>query len=139
MPSDNLNHAVILFDGVCNLCNRAVQIVIKHDTSGYFRFAALQSEAALKLLANAGYDKGLPTHPDSVVLIENNEVFTKSGAVIRILGHLKGMAFMAFMYKLLPVTLREMIYDFIAKRRYRWFGRQDKCMVPSPDLSARFL
>jgi predicted DCC family thiol-disulfide oxidoreductase YuxK len=139
MPPEKHQHAVILFDGVCNLCNRTVQTIIKHDPSGYFRFAALQSDAASKLLTKAGFDNGFTAQPNSVVLIEDNSVFTKSEAVIRILSHLKGMSFASFFYKLMPARLRESLYDYIAKKRYRWFGRREKCMIPSPDLSERFL
>jgi predicted DCC family thiol-disulfide oxidoreductase YuxK len=139
MPPEKHKHAIVLFDGVCNLCNRTVQAVIKHDPSGYFRFAALQSDIAAKLLTEAGYDEEFTAQPNSVVLIEGNSVFTKSEAVIRILAHLKGMSFVSFIYKLMPVRLRESLYDYIARKRYRWFGRRDKCMIPSPGLSERFL
>ena len=131
-----MNAAVILFDGVCNLCNGSVQFVIKRDSARYFRFASLQSDAAARVLADAGHAGAVP---DSMILVEDDKVWFKSTAILRIARHLRfpwsaGYAFIA-----IPRPLRDWIYDLVARHRYRWFGKKDQCMVPTPELRNRFL
>ncbi len=127
---------VLLFDGVCNLCNSVVQFAIKRDRAQRFRFAALQSEAGQALLAQFH----IPTESfETFVLVERERYFTKSTAALRVakgLGHLWPLAYTAI---IIPKPLRDLVYDIIAKNRYRWFGKKDQCMVPTPDLSDRFL
>ncbi len=133
--------ATILFDGVCNLCNGFVQFVIRHDASGYFRFAALQSATGQALLAAHG-QQGLAAtaaDPDSVVLVEDGRVYTHSTAVLRIAGHLGGRWRLASVGWLLPRTWRDALYQYVARHRYRWFGRQESCLLPTPALRGRFL
>lgn len=130
--------ATILFDGVCNLCNGFVQFVIRHDHQQRFHFAALQSEAARALLARHGQPLPAP-EPDSVVLVENGQVYTHSEAILRIAAGLGGAWRALAVGRVLPRPLRDAAYRWVARHRYQWFGRQDSCMLPTPELKARFL
>jgi predicted DCC family thiol-disulfide oxidoreductase YuxK len=133
--------ATILFDGVCNLCHGFVQFVIRHDPAGRFQFAALQSEAAQQLLAARGRPAPVAgTDPDSVLLLEGGRLYSHSAAVLRIARGLGGgWAALAAPGWLLPAAVRDALYRFVARHRYRWFGRQQECWLPTPDLRARFL
>ena len=128
--------ATILFDGVCNLCNGFVQFVIARDPAARFRFAPLQSPAADALLREAGVSSPLP---DSVVLVEDGSIFVRSDAALRIARGLRFPWPLAFGFTVVPRAIRNRVYDLIAARRYRWFGRRETCMVPTPDLARRFL
>ena len=128
---------IILFDGVCNLCNGFVQFVIRHDPAGRFRFAALQSEAAQALLAAHGLAPAAA--PDSVLLLSDGRLYSHSTAVLRIARRLGGIWRLAGVGWVLPRAGRDALYRFVARNRYRWFGRQESCMLPTPDLQARFL
>jgi predicted DCC family thiol-disulfide oxidoreductase YuxK len=137
---------VLLFDGVCNLCNAAVSFVIDRDPQGKVRFAALQSDVGVALLAR--YAAQLPhgslperanDDPPTVFLIEGGRIYDRSTAVLRLLKHLNGLWPVLSVYVVLPVGLRDAVYDFVAKRRYRWFGRKDSCRLPTPDEARRFL
>ncbi len=137
--TQNFSHPIILFDGVCNLCNWFVQFVIKRDKKAIFKFAALNSPFAGQLLRNLTGER-LPTQlPDSVVLIQDERIYLKSEAAIRILEKLRGLRWLGAIYYFFPLKLRDWIYDFMASRRYRWFGRKDRCMIPSPETANRFL
>ncbi|NND87624.1 MAG: thiol-disulfide oxidoreductase DCC family protein [Flavobacteriaceae bacterium] len=129
-------HKIILFDGVCNLCNSSVLFVIKRDPKNHFRFAALQSEIGKKLLTKHQID---PENTDSIVLIEDERVFVKSTAALRIARHLSGGWPMISVFFLVPKFIRNWIYDLIAKNRYRWYGKKDQCMIPTKELQAKFL
>jgi predicted DCC family thiol-disulfide oxidoreductase YuxK len=129
-------HHLILFDGVCNLCNRFVQFVIERDPDGRFQFGALQSAAARRLLDQ--HDALSPV-PDSVVLVEEGRVFTASTAALRIVRHLRFPWPLAAAVLAIPRPLRDWIYSAVARRRYRWFGKRDQCMVPTPALRSRFI
>ncbi|QNF33543.1 thiol-disulfide oxidoreductase DCC family protein [Adhaeribacter swui] len=130
------NPPIILFDGVCNLCNSFVQFVIKNDRRGYFKFTALQSEAGKEVLQQVHYsDFSLST----VVLVENGKVYVRSAAALKILSRLDGLWPLAYSFIILPTFLRDFIYKGIAQNRYRWFGKQESCMLPTPELKARFL
>jgi predicted DCC family thiol-disulfide oxidoreductase YuxK len=132
--------AIILFDGVCNLCHGVVQFIIRHDAAGRFRFAALQSPAGQALLAAHGHAAlAALLDPDSVVLLANGRVYTHSAAVLRIAQLLGGGWQLAAAGWLLPRPWRDGLYRFVARRRYRWFGRQEACWLPTPALRARFL
>jgi predicted DCC family thiol-disulfide oxidoreductase YuxK len=126
---------VILFDGVCNLCNGAVRFIIRRDRYGRFRFAPLQSKAAESLLRAAGAGP----LPDSMVLIADGRLHTQSGAVLRIARGLGGLWPLAYAFMIVPRPLRDWTYRIVARNRYRWFGRRDSCMMPTPELNARFL
>lgn len=129
-------HSIILFDGVCNLCNSAVQFVIKRDTKDHFLFASLQSEAAIKILMEHNlYSKEL----FSILLVEDNTIYNKSTAVLRIAKKLKGLWPLLYGFIIIPKFIRDGAYNFIAKNRYRWFGKKDECMVPTPDLKEKFI
>ncbi|MBF9220198.1 thiol-disulfide oxidoreductase DCC family protein [Hymenobacter ruricola] len=128
----------IFFDGVCNLCNGFVQFVIRHDAAGRYRFAALQSEAGQALLAAQG--QAIPAAaPESVLLLRQGRLYSHSSAVLRIAHGLGGAWRLAAVAELLPRALRDAAYRFVARHRYRWFGREESCMLPTPALKARFL
>jgi predicted DCC family thiol-disulfide oxidoreductase YuxK len=128
---------IILFDGVCNLCNGFIQFVIKRDTNDLFRYASLQSELAQKLISERGIDTKII---DSVILIDPNiAYYIKSDAALQIGKNLKGYRTLSNVCNLIPSGLRNIVYDLIAKYRYRWYGKRDKCMVPTPELKAKFL
>ena len=138
-PWDGLDtsaHPVVLFDGVCNLCNATVNFLIDRDPDGVFRFGALQSEAARPLLHRHGLSA---TELSSVVLIEDGHVYTRSTAALRIARRLPGLWPLLQVFYAVPTPLRDLVYDVIARNRYRWFGKRDACRVPTPDLRARFL
>jgi predicted DCC family thiol-disulfide oxidoreductase YuxK len=127
---------IILFDGVCNLCNGIVQFIIKRDPQGKFIFASLQSETGRKLLEKSG----LPSDEfDSIVLIRGEQYFIKSNAGLRVLKELGGIWKLFYFFRFLPLSFRDFIYDLIAGSRYRMFGKSDSCMIPTPELKARFL
>ena len=127
---------VILFDGVCNLCNGFVQFVIEHDRTGRFKFASLQSDVAREFLKEAPADF---RNTDSVILLENGKFYQQSTAALRILRHLAAPWSWLYAFIILPAFLRDIVYAFIARNRYRWFGQQESCMLPTPELKGRFL
>jgi predicted DCC family thiol-disulfide oxidoreductase YuxK len=129
--------AIILFDGVCNLCSAAVQLVIRRDPGAYFRFASLQSDAGAALLKQYG----LPhkATPESIVLIEGGKVYQYSDAALRIARKLKGIFRLLYGFMIVPRFIRDPVYKLIARNRYRVWGRQDNCWLPAPALQDRFL
>lgn len=127
---------VVLFDGVCNLCNASVLFIIKRDRAARFRFAALQSGAAAALPASAPHHGPVP---DSIVLVEDGRVFTQSTAALRIARRLRFPWPVLYGLIVVPRPLRDAVYAWIARNRYRWFGKRDACMLPTPELRARFL
>lgn len=128
--------ATILFDGVCNLCNGFVQFVIARDPDARFRFASLSSETAGRLLKESGVTEPIP---DTVVLVEGGQVYFRSDAPLRIARRLPFPWPLLGIFLVIPRFIRDRVYDFIAARRYRWFGRQDVCLIRTPDLQRRFL
>ena len=130
------NEKVILFDGLCNLCNGAVTFIIKRDSGDAFRFAALQSDIGQKLIQSHGIDS---TKVDSIVLIDGDRHYIKSSAALNIARHLSGGYPLLYGFMVLPRFIRDWIYDLIANNRYKWFGKRDSCMVPTPQLQAKFL
>ena len=127
---------IILFDGVCNLCNGFVQFVIRHDRGQRFRFASLQSDTARELLQN---QPGAARDLDSVVLIEDGRYYRQSTAALRILRRLGGGWPLLYGLIVVPAFVRDRVYAWIAGNRYRWFGQRDACMLPTPELKSRFL
>lgn len=127
---------IVLFDGVCNFCNGAVNWVIERDKAGYFKFAALQSEIGEELAAKHGIDR---KDTDSIVLVEDEKVYTYSTAALRIVKKLDGPWSWAYSLIIVPKPVRDFFYKLFAKYRYRLFGKQDACMMPTPDIRARFL
>lgn len=131
------NKKIILFDGVCNLCNDSVQLIIERDRNDVFRFASLQSEVGQKLTAERGID---PQAMDSIILIEPGiAYYEKSTAALEISKHLSGGYSLLRYFSFLPEGFRNGVYDLIAKNRYKWFGKKDECMVPTAELKAKFL
>jgi predicted DCC family thiol-disulfide oxidoreductase YuxK len=131
-----LNGPVILFDGVCNLCNGSVNFIIRRDPQAKLKFASLQSEFGQQQIKK--FD--LPgSEWNSVLLIKNGQLYQKSDAALQIVRMLTGFWPILYAFKILPVFIRDFIYDWIAKNRYRWFGRQEECMIPTPDMKARFV
>jgi len=132
-----INKKLILFDGVCNLCNNFVQFVIEKDAEDIFRFASLQSETGKRLLAERGMDTNTL---DSIVLIEPGVAYyIKSDAALQVGMNLKGYRNLSKVLNLIPNGLRNIVYDFVARNRYRWYGKKDQCMIPTPELKAKFL
>lgn len=128
---------IILFDGVCNLCNGAVQYIIKRDKKDIFRYAALQSEIGEQLIKERAIDT---SKVDSIILIELRVAyFTKSDAALHIAKEFGGLWKALIIFTWIPKTFRDAIYDVVAKNRYKWFGRKDACMIPTPELQAKFL
>jgi predicted DCC family thiol-disulfide oxidoreductase YuxK len=136
-------HPVVLFDGVCNLCSATVRFIIERDPAGAFRFASLQSAAAADLLGAHGREVGsgesASADPASVLLVEGGKVYERSTAVLRIARKLQGPARFLWLFLAVPRPIRDVVYAFVARHRYRWFGRTDACLVPTPELRARFL
>ncbi len=129
-------HRVILFDGVCNLCSGVVLWVIRRDPQARFCFASLQSSEGQQLLARFQLDS---SSLDSIILIENDRCYVKSTAVLRIIRHLHRLYPALYVGIVMPTPWRNRLYDFVAKRRYRWFGKSEACLLPTPEWQARFL
>jgi len=130
------DHPVLLFDGVCNLCNGVVQFIIPRDPAGRIRFAPLQSSAGKALMSGHGLPPG---DLDSVVLVEDGRVYRKSNAVIRVAELLGWPYRAASVGRAVPQSVRNRLYDIVASNRYDVFGRKDQCMIPDEDVSDRFL
>ncbi|RZS93757.1 thiol-disulfide oxidoreductase DCC family protein [Aquimarina brevivitae] len=132
-----VKHKIILFDGVCNLCNGAVNFIIKRDKNSIFRYASLQSEIGQQLTSERGIDT---TQIDSIILIDPNEAYyIKSTAALQIAKQLSGFYPLLSIFLIFPKVLRDWIYDFIAKNRYKWFGKKEQCVIPTPELRSLFL
>lgn len=129
------NH-VILFDGVCNFCNSSINLIIRKDRKNIFRFAPLQSEAGAALTRHYGIDTD---KTDSIVYIENGKAYVKSSAALRIARHMKGLYPLLYGFIVLPKFMRDPFYDLIARNRYKWFGKKDSCMIPTPEIREKFI
>ncbi|OBZ17349.1 thiol-disulfide oxidoreductase DCC family protein [Bacillus sp. FJAT-26390] len=128
--------AVLLIDGRCLLCNRITIFVAKRDKAKAFRFAMLQSSVGIRLLINGK----LSTHDyDTFVMVQDGRYYTKSDAALRVLRRLGGWWRLMYLFIALPRAWRNVVYDFVANNRYKWFGQTDVCMLPSPELIARFI
>lgn len=131
------NKQIILFDGVCNLCNRFVQWVIKRDKRDTFRFAPLQGEIGMQLMQE---HKLHPEKIDSIILVQPNAGYSvKSTAALKIGASMGGMYRALVIFRIIPVFLRDPIYDWVARNRYKWYGKRDQCMIPTPELKSKFL
>ncbi|NOS94128.1 MAG: thiol-disulfide oxidoreductase DCC family protein [Cyclobacteriaceae bacterium] len=135
MGADHSINKVILFDGVCNLCAASVTFVIQRDPSARFRFASLQSSYGQEKLINAGFK----SHFDTIVLLKDGKVYTRSDAALEVARDLKGLWPALYIFKIVPAFIRNGIYNWIATNRYKWFGKKESCMIPTPDLKARFI
>jgi len=132
------NKSIILFDGVCNLCNSSVDFVLKNDTNNRFIFASLQSDAAQQLLLQFKF-KNDKNHLDRIILIENDKLFDKSTAALLVLKKLRFPLNLGVIFIIIPKFIRDYIYDIIAKNRYKWFGKKDTCRIPTKEEINRFL
>ena len=132
MPSQT----IILFDGVCNFCNTAVNFVIKRDKKSVLKFAPLQSEFAKRIFINHHLP---PEDFHTFLFIENNKIYTKSTAALKVCKYLKGLWSLLYGLIIVPEFIRNGIYNWIAKNRYQWFGKKEVCMIPSADVRSRFL
>jgi predicted DCC family thiol-disulfide oxidoreductase YuxK len=128
--------SIILFDGICNLCNSSINFVIKRDKKDEFRFTALQEEPGISLLKRHHIDT---KDTDSIILIENDIVYVKSSAALRVSRKLSGAWPLMYVFMIIPTFIRNGVYDYIAKNRYKWYGKQDSCMIPNPELNDKFL
>jgi predicted DCC family thiol-disulfide oxidoreductase YuxK len=127
---------IVLFDGVCNLCNSSVQFIIKRDKKKQFRYASLQGKFGQEFLKK----HNLPAdYFNSFILLENEKVYSSSTGALRMLKHLGGAWSLLYGFIILPKFMRDGVYNWIARNRYKWFGKKDSCMIPTPDLKERFL
>lgn len=131
-----IDREIIFFDGVCNLCNSSVNFVIDRDNKKRYSFASLQSGFAQEVLLPLGVDG---TELESIVLVKGHKVYRKSSAALEIARHLSGPWPLLYSFKIIPPFFRDLVYDFIARNRYSWFGKQDSCRIPTPDIRERFL
>lgn len=130
------NKKIILFDGVCNLCDSSVQFIIKHDKKDVFRFVALQSELGQKIIEYIGINSTI----DSMILyLPMTAYYTKADAVLLIAKELSGSVSFLYYLRYTPKLIKNSIYDFIAKKRYKWYGKKENCMIPIPDILNKFL
>lgn len=127
---------IVLFDGVCNLCDGFVQFVIKRDPEAQFSFGTLQSSEAQRLLASTDLQ---PADLKTVIYLKDGKEMTRSTAALTILKDLGGLWSLSYGFIIIPRFIRDAVYGFIAKNRYKWFGEKDVCMIPTPELKARFL
>ena len=129
-------NGVILFDGVCNFCNSSINFVMDRDPSGFFKFGALQSEEGIALLKKAGYQS---EYLDSVLLLQDGHVYRDSEAALRITRKMTGLWPLMFGFIIVPRVIRDAVYNWIARNRYRWFGKMDSYRMPTPEIRSRFI
>lgn len=128
---------IILFDGVCNLCDSSVQYIIKHDKNDIFRFVSLQSELGQTILKHIGLDT---TKTDSFIVYEPKiAYYIKAEAAFKVIKELNGIISILSIFSVFPKAFQDLCYDFIAKNRYKWYGKKESCLVPTPELSSKFL
>jgi predicted DCC family thiol-disulfide oxidoreductase YuxK len=132
---------LILFDGVCNLCEWSVRFVIRHDPDARFQFAPLQSDIARIVIEDSGAENTarLSAEIDSFVLIQDGDVFVRSEAWLRVCRQLSGWPSWLKFLRVVPGPIRDWVYDFVGRHRYRWFGEKSVCLVPTADITRRFL
>lgn len=130
------NKGIVLFDGVCNLCNSSVQLIIRNDKKDFFRFAALQSETGKKLLQEAGLPEGFL---QTFVYFEKGKFYTQSTGALKISKHLDGAWKLFYPLLIIPAPIRNFFYRLIASNRYKFFGKKDECMIPTPNLKQKFI
>jgi predicted DCC family thiol-disulfide oxidoreductase YuxK len=131
------NKKIILFDGVCNFCNSTVLKIIKHDSKDLFIFTSLQSEIGKEITNSLNIDT---RKVDSIILFETeNNFHIKSNAALRIMDLLGGFWKLTTIFKILPVSFRDSVYNYIAKNRYKWFGKKDNCMIPTQEIKSKFI
>ena len=127
---------LLLFDGVCNLCNSSVQFVLNKDKQNKFTFASLQSDAAKEILLQFGETN---LNLDSIILITDAKIYSKSSAILKVSKLIGGFYSLSIIFYIIPKFIRDKMYDFVAKNRYKWYGKRESCMVPTNELKSRFL
>lgn len=127
---------IIFFDGICNLCNAAVQFVIKRDPAAVFKFCSLQSPIASQLLSDRDFQS---KDFNTFILLQNDKIYKRSDAALKVARQLKGPFKLLYGFIIVPVRVRNWVYDLISKNRYRWFGKREECMIPDPTLATRFI
>jgi predicted DCC family thiol-disulfide oxidoreductase YuxK len=133
---NNTDKKIVLFDGVCNLCSNSVQFILKRDTKNQFLFGSLQGKAGQEYLKKFQ----LPADAfNSFMLVEGDTLYSRSSGALRMLKHLGGGWSVLYAFIIVPKFIRDAVYNFIAKNRYKWFGKKDECWIPTPDLKAKFL
>ena len=131
------NKKIILFDGLCNLCDAAIQFVIEHDKKDVFRFVALQSELGQEILNHIGIN---PMNIDSIILYEPGiAYYYKSQAALQIAKNLGGFFHFGTIFRIIPIGISNQLYDYIAKNRYKWYGKKESCLLPTKELQSKFL
>jgi predicted DCC family thiol-disulfide oxidoreductase YuxK len=131
--------AIIFFDGVCNFCDRSVQFIFQRDTKGYFQFCPLQSEKAELLLSQSGGSSSKDGALYTVMLLENGKIYERSTAALRMARKLNKAWPLLYLLMIVPRPIRDFVYAFIAKNRYKWFGKKESCLIPSAALRSRFI
>lgn len=134
--SDLKNKGLILFDGVCNFCNSSVNFIIKNDKTDHFRFLPLQSERGKKIIAQYNLD---PENFQTVILLEQGRIYTRSTAALRIARKLSGGWKLMYGFVIVPSVVRDFFYNIVARNRYKWWGQRDSCMIPTPEVKRKFL
>lgn len=134
LPNDK---KIILFDGVCNLCDASIQFIIKHDKKDIFRFVAIQSELGQRIIKHIGINT---TETDSIILyLPGIAYFYKAEAALKIAKDLNGIYSFLSLLNVFPNSISNMVYDYIAKNRYKWYGKKEQCMIPTSELKSKFL
>ncbi len=128
--------SIIFFDGVCNLCNSSIDFIIRHDSKDKFLVGALQDSLSKEILSDFDVD---PNYLDSLVLLEENQIYYRSTAALKIAKQLSGITSLLYPFIFIPKLIRDPIYDWIGKNRYRWFGKKSTCRLPTPEEKAKFL
>ena len=138
MESANLDqkNPILLFDGVCNLCNSFVQFVIRHDAKAVFRFTPLQSEIGRRLMEKGHFP---PEELSTVILVNKGKFYSHSDVPLQVVRNLPGAWPMLYTLRIIPKPIRDALYNWVAQNRYRWFGKRESCMLPTPELKQRFL
>ncbi len=129
-------HPIILFDGVCNLCDNSVRFVIKNDGRNSFKFGALQANNVQEFLKQKNSKF---SNIDSILLVTEHKIYTKSSAALTIAKKMKNRYSLLYIFYIIPKTIRDVFYDFIAQNRYKWYGKKDACMIPSKELQDKFI
>ncbi len=132
----NQDKPIIFFDGVCNLCNSSLQFILKKDKNKLFLFSSLQSDASKEILLQYSLEN---LALNTIILLEDGKIYQKSTAILRIVKRLSGIYKYGYVFIIVPSFIRDSIYSFIAKRRYKWFGKRDSCMLPNASVKLRFL
>jgi predicted DCC family thiol-disulfide oxidoreductase YuxK len=127
---------IVLFDGICNFCNASVNMIMVRDKKNVFKFAAMQSPAGIEQQKKFGFN---PNDLKTFILIDDGKVYTKTTAALRVAKHLGFPYSMAYIFIIIPPFIRNIVYNIIAKYRYRWFGKTEACRIPTPEERAKFL